>query len=162
MEKESKQPMHHIDSSVFLELFIKPTKRKSWAKECKEYLEYKIGKYYRGTISFLAFGQIMKTVASIQRETEWETIKAREDIFTSLVMILQNKNIQFWSPQFGCMKKTLEIKEEFHFEPADTLHLASASEDPNCNVFVTIDDEFLNNPILENKLGIRIKHPSTL
>lgn len=162
MPEQNKHAMHHIDACIFLELFIKPTKRKSWIKECKDYLEYKIGKYYSGTISLLAFGEIMKAVASVEKETEWETIKAREDIFTSLIMILQKKNFQFWSPQFNCMKKALEIKKDFQFEPADTLHLACASEDKSCSIFVTTEDKFLNNPLLEKKLGIKIKHPSAL
>lgn len=160
--EDARRPMHHIDASVFLELFIKPTKRTSWIKECKGYLEYKISKYYCGTISLLAFGEMMKAVASIEKEPKWEAIRAREEAFTSLITILKEKNIQFWSPQFGCMEKALEVKEEFQFEPADTLHLASASEDPSCTMFVTIEDKFLNNPRLEKKLGIKIKHPSAL
>lgn len=143
-------------------MFIKPTKRRSWAKECKNYLEYKIGKYYNGALSILAFGEMAKAIASIEKETEWISMGTREKVFTDLILILKKKDMQFWSPQFGCMKKALEIQQEFQFEPADTLHLACASEDRDCSMFVTIEEKFLNNPRLEKKLGIKVKHPSAL
>ena len=47
MQKENKRQMQHIDASIFLEIFIEPSKKKkSYKKECKEYLQYKIGKKF--------------------------------------------------------------------------------------------------------------------
>ena len=58
--------------------------------------------------------------------------------------------------------QALKINEDNQYEPADTLHLSCASQDEDCSVFVTLEDDLINNKYLEKLLNIKIKHPSAI
>ena len=144
-------------------MLIKPKKSKnSYSKDCRAYLEYKVGKKCYGKVSLLCVGEIVKAISVQEAKDQWETQKERSNILSDLLLILDKKSIDFWSPQFGCMEKALKINEDNQYEPADTLHLSCASQDEDCSVFVTLEDDLINNKYLEKLLNIKIKHPSAI
>tara|TARA_Y100000310_G_C20539212_1_gene742383 strand:- start:413 stop:889 length:477 start_codon:yes stop_codon:yes gene_type:complete len=154
---------HHIDASVFLELFMKLNRVGSQARECREYLYYKLNKKnYNPKLSIFALGEIVKTVSMMEIGKKSDIEQRRLGVFADLLKLINDKNIDYWSPQFGCMEKAIEVNNENYYKPADTLHVSCASQDPLCDTFVTIDKELLDSSTLEKKLKIKIKHPSVL
>ena len=86
----------------------------------------------------------------------------RHDAFSFLMDLLDSRKITFYSPQFKAFRIIGEISHiDRTIEPADALHIATAIED-NAKIFVTFDENLINNHLIQKKFSLKIRHPSML
>ncbi len=157
MEKKTKErlerkflalPLHHIDTNILIESF----EETKFGVISSNYLN-KIGYNYRGRISLSALGEflliVLRDYVSVEREL---TIRKLYDL-------LGKRKITFLTPTkttFNIATKVMEL--DFRIEPTDALHYATAVQE-NAKSFVTLDKILLENYIIENEFGVKIKHP---
>ena len=143
-------PLHHIDACIFLEVLLGGDDYES----CKNYLN-RVGYNYRGTLSIPVLGEVfMGLISKLEAETD------KEKAFSIANMLIDNRKIDFSSPQFKTYSVIDKIKSiETGVEPMDALNLAAAISDC-AKVFVTFDGTLLGNKKLENEFKIKIKHPN--
>lgn len=145
-------PLHHIDACVFFELI----KEGEDAKTCKRYLN-KVGNTYRGKIAIHSFGEVMMGV-----RLKITDRLLREEASSFIMDLLDSRKIGFYSPQFRAFRIVDEINHlDSRVEVADALHIATAIEE-KADVFVTLDENLINNHAIQNKFQLKIRHPSML
>ena len=142
-------PLHHIDTSILLE--VENTEN---GRFCQRYLQ-KIGSKYRGSISLPVIGEVLLNILSLKTIHEKYVLL---EIADSLISI---RKIKFYIP-LDISETLTKIKSlDSRIEPTDAMIFACAVED-NVNTLVTLDKNLIHNEKLEKEFGIKIKHPREL
>ncbi len=153
-------PLHYIDACVVMEsLMLSGDEHVS----CERYLN-KVGYRYKKVISISALGEFfVTTVKKIEKRIDRETTFIfLSNAFTFVRELMNRGKITLLSPQFKTYPVVEKIKMiESRVEPMDALNHATAIAD-GANVFVTIDNDLVENKKLESAFRIKIKHSGEL
>ncbi len=144
------KPLHHIDTSVFLESLT--PKSIEQRNHCERYLA-RLGKIYRGSVSTLILGEFTEAaLKSVEPELLLNFLPLFIRRFGLGTVSLKEAAIQKAANLLG-----LETRLEMH----DVLHLTIASQE-GAAAFVTIDQKLIGHHLLEKELGLKILHPKEL
>lgn len=150
MDKEEieNKDLYHIDSCIFVELYLPDKKNKEKKKKCENFLS-RCGWKFNGEISMLILGEIIMIILKKTKkdEKQIENIKELRDL---LVL----RKISFASVKEEIAELFKKIKECGIRENIDALHLAIAKVN-GARYFVTMDKkDIINNQKLKNEFGI--------
>ena len=151
LKKESKKPLHCIDTSVFLE----STLETKIGDICKSHLNNMgKGKYFRGVMPMSVLGEISMVVFRDIKNSDESAAK-----FDLLEKFVKLRSIDFVAAKKEDYQLIDKLIENERIEPTDAQHLVCAKR-AGANVFITLDAELIDNKNLENVLGLKIQHPS--
>ncbi len=141
-------PLVHIDTSIILE---KETTEDGYY--CKKFLNM-LGYRYRGKFSMPMLSEILLRIIRLDDSTE------RYKTLDMIYMLIKEKKIDLCSVK-GTEDNVIKIKEvDYSISPSDRLIVACAVID-NATL-VTLDKRLIKNKALEERFGIKIRHPKDL
>ena len=142
-------PLHHIDTSVILE-----SESTEDGRYCRRYLHL-VGNKYRGAIPFPVMSEFLLAIC------ELASTKDRYDLLDVFTDLISAKKIVFYAPKNigGLLIKIRNLDKRIG--PTDREIVACGIEH-GCDAIVTLDKDLIYNEKLENKLGIKIRHPKEL
>lgn len=129
-------PKHQIDSSVLVELLLKPTRKsKALQHKVRGYIESKVGKQCDCVISISALGEIIYAVRKNIADSEKQLDAIRE-----LFAIIDAGSIKFNYSEKASFDLALKLlSDDLLIKPADALRVAESIV--SNAVLVTIDGE---------------------
>ncbi len=146
--KLSRLPLVHIDTSIILE---KETTDDGYY--CKKVLNI-IGYKYRGKFSMPMLSEILLRIIRLDDAIE------RHKTLDMICMLIKEKNIDLHSVK-NIENNVNKIKElDPSISPNDRLIVACAIID-NATL-VTLDKRLIKNKTIEERFGIKIRHPKDL
>ncbi len=151
-KKRKMLPLHGQDSNILIDAIIGG----KWAKDCNRYLA-RLGNIYFGILPLPACGEVNRFIF-----TELDSHEKRMRFFDTYAQLIDYRKIEIYVPQEESHKIYRELVQiDSRIENIDAFILASAIE-ARCNVFVTLDDDLIENRIIERRFKIKIKQPSDL
>lgn len=143
------KPLHHIDTSVFLE-----SEKTIDGRFCRKYMQ-KVGYNYYGKFSLPTLGEMMISILLVKDYSKRYTLL---DLITALKTA---RKIDIYTPiEIGDIhRKIREI--DTRLNPTDIDIVACAIEDGAKNL-VTLDKDLIGNRTIESEFRLRISHPRDL
>lgn len=142
-------PLHHIDTSIFLE-----SPSTEVGRLCQRYLQ-RVGYNYRGQVPIPALGELMLAVLEEQEYDE------RQNLIEWLVDTFRLRSIDSYVPShFGARIEEVH-KFDRRLHPTDVQIVACAIE-AKAGALVTIDSVLLQANKLQEHFGIQMVHPKEL
>lgn len=142
-------PIHHIDTSVIMEL-----EKTIDGKFCKRYI-HKLNYSYRGIISSPTLSELAMSMLLLKDENK------RFAFLDVLVNLVNIRKVGFYVPEYihEISKRIKSIDQRL--EPTDIDIVACAIENNALNL-VTLDRNLIGNRAIEREFGLRICHPKDL
>ena len=143
-------PLHHIDTSVILEL---PEKTED-DKCCKRYMQ-KASYNFMGKISFPALSELFALTMGVKDSNKQHAFL---DAFADLIDV---RKLEFYAPE-NIYETAIKIKKlDTRLKTLDTDIIACAIEDKAVNL-VTLDQKLIGHRSIEAEFGLKIIHPRDL
>lgn len=147
--KRNNLPLYFVDSSVFLEVFLKQAKY----DECLSFFNKSYYKYQLVT-STLVLGEILRAL------NELENNQLKRESLLFLADMFEVNNIRTVAMSFQCISNTSVIRDaEPYLMPSDCLIFSSAITE-NSDAFITLDNDF--TLLLTNEFNLKIKKPENV
>ncbi len=145
-------PFHYIDACILTEMLLKQNRRGA----CISYLN-KFPNYQKGSISTVSMGEVITTLL-----TKLENMNVKITALELLDSCISARRIRIMPPASDVLAYARSIQEiDSRIDTTDAINLACAIEN-EAKVFVTFDEDLLNNDKLERAFKIKIREPSML